>query len=116
MAPLHRLVSDQVKLLQTDTRFKYLHLNRWLTDEFLFTLLQPKLVGLLKTSKALNRAMIYSTFKDQMLRFDGSNFTGIFRFQHGSNKKLFYCITNKGEQVDKPITSRSYVVRPALMW
>jgi hypothetical protein len=105
MAPLHRLVSDQVKLLQTDTRFKYLHLNRWLTDEFLFTLLQPKLVGLLKTSKALNRAMIYSTFKDQMLRFDGSNFTGIFRFQHGSNKKLFYCITNKGEQVDKPITS-----------
>jgi hypothetical protein len=69
-------------------------------------LLQPKLVGsLTKHVKALDRAMIYSSFKDKMLRFDGSNFTGVFRFQHGSNKKLFYCITNKGEQIAKPITS-----------
>lgn len=40
-----------------------------------------------------------------MLRFDGSNFTGIFWFQRGTNKKLLYCITNKGEKVGNPITS-----------
>jgi hypothetical protein len=102
---IYSIVTMAVSTLRADPEFAPRLLNKWLPAEtWVAALKKAHLIDLsFRIDAAIfNRAMSSSksSWREAMLRFDGSNTTGVFRVTY--KNRQFYFVTERKEQASYP--------------